>query len=177
MTEDRHRRRRRVSRPKLWATFPGWFPRDSSSSASAGAVSSGGLSCRRDAGVWRRSHRDVREDLDRRWCVFRGLDAEVQSARAEWPKVTSVLRCGRPWRTIVDGATKKHADLVVMGTHGRRGLPHAPRERLRLQYATYDLRIERRRLSTMTWFMPSRWFFKNARYVGDGGFRRLATVA
>jgi nucleotide-binding universal stress UspA family protein len=34
----------------------------------------------------------------------------------------SVLQSGPPWREIIAAAEKEHADLIVIGTHGRRGL-------------------------------------------------------
>jgi len=55
----------------------------------------------------------------------KGLDAELLRAAAEWPKVKSVLRRGKPWREVIDVAVEEHADLIVMGTHGRQGIAHA----------------------------------------------------
>jgi len=37
----------------------------------------------------------------------------------------TVLRTGVPWEEILDTAKKLDVGLIVMGTHGRRGLPRA----------------------------------------------------
>lgn len=39
--------------------------------------------------------------------------------------ITSVLKQGPTWRTIIDTATELGAGMIVMGTHGRHGLPRA----------------------------------------------------
>lgn len=39
--------------------------------------------------------------------------------------VTSELRQGAVWREVVAVAKERHVDLVVVGSHGRRGLPRA----------------------------------------------------
>lgn len=39
--------------------------------------------------------------------------------------IRSVIRQGVPWQTIVDYAQEIGAGMIVMGTHGRRGLPRA----------------------------------------------------
>ena len=36
--------------------------------------------------------------------------------------VTSLLKQGEPWQTIIDTAKESGADMIVMGTHGRTGL-------------------------------------------------------
>jgi nucleotide-binding universal stress UspA family protein len=43
--------------------------------------------------------------------------------RVSWAK--SVLKAGVPWQEIVATSKALHADLIVMGTHGRRGVNHA----------------------------------------------------
>lgn len=48
---------------------------------------------------------------------------ELLKKRVPWAK--SVLRTGVPWREILETAKGLRADLIVMGTHGRRGLDHA----------------------------------------------------
>jgi nucleotide-binding universal stress UspA family protein len=53
------------------------------------------------------------------------LDAAVTDVRARIPEVRCALRRGQAWEEILKEATEGHADLVVLGTHGRRGLPHA----------------------------------------------------
>jgi nucleotide-binding universal stress UspA family protein len=37
----------------------------------------------------------------------------------------TLLKIGTPWQEIIDTATRLDAGLIVMGTHGRRGLPRA----------------------------------------------------
>src|SRR5262245_24944090 len=37
------------------------------------------------------------------------------------PRATPVAEAGEPRATIIDHALSHHADLIVMGTHGRRG--------------------------------------------------------
>jgi nucleotide-binding universal stress UspA family protein len=39
--------------------------------------------------------------------------------------IAAELRQGSPWREINAFAKERHADLIVVGTHGRRGLPRA----------------------------------------------------
>lgn len=39
-------------------------------------------------------------------------------------KATTEVRVGSPASTIVDFAVEQHADLIVMGTHGRGGIAH-----------------------------------------------------
>ena len=45
--------------------------------------------------------------------------------RAPGVKVKSDLRQGAAWREIDEAATELKADLIVLGTHGRRGLARA----------------------------------------------------
>jgi nucleotide-binding universal stress UspA family protein len=54
------------------------------------------------------------------------LDAAVTEAGAQIDGVVhGVLRRGRPWEEVVAVGADMRADLVVVGTHGRRGLPRA----------------------------------------------------
>jgi nucleotide-binding universal stress UspA family protein len=53
------------------------------------------------------------------------LDAAVTEARAHLDSVRGVLRRGRPWEEVIAMGADMRADLVVVGTHGRRGLPRA----------------------------------------------------
>jgi nucleotide-binding universal stress UspA family protein len=41
------------------------------------------------------------------------------------PSATSILRMGIAWEQILEAAKATDADLIVMGTHGRRALAHA----------------------------------------------------
>jgi nucleotide-binding universal stress UspA family protein len=52
---------------------------------------------------------------------------EVVKARAAAAKadVAVSLRCGNPWAEITAAAEETKADLIVMGTHGRRGFARA----------------------------------------------------
>jgi nucleotide-binding universal stress UspA family protein len=50
------------------------------------------------------------------------LDREVFRARRRYGRVDGVLGTGAPWREIVDQVVDGGYDLVVMGTHGRRGV-------------------------------------------------------
>lgn len=50
------------------------------------------------------------------------LDKAVAKAQARYPRVEGVLLSGQPWEQILEAIRQSHADLVVMGTHGRRGL-------------------------------------------------------
>jgi nucleotide-binding universal stress UspA family protein len=54
-----------------------------------------------------------------------GLDAAVLGAQRTWPRVSGVLRQGKPWREIVDHAAEIAPQIIIMGTHGRSGLERA----------------------------------------------------
>ena len=53
------------------------------------------------------------------------LDRALAELRKEFPEAVGVLRSGAPWEEILEVAKEKSATLIVMGTHGRRGLKHA----------------------------------------------------
>jgi nucleotide-binding universal stress UspA family protein len=53
------------------------------------------------------------------------LDEIVAQSRDSAVDVESVLRTGPPWSEITATARDMHADLIVVGTHGRRGLSRA----------------------------------------------------
>lgn len=53
------------------------------------------------------------------------LDALASRARERYPKIDAYAVEGEPWEEILRGALQHHADLIVMGTHGRRGLSRA----------------------------------------------------
>lgn len=50
------------------------------------------------------------------------LDAAVARAKKSCTDVESVLAIGSRWERILEVATKRHADLIIMGTHGKEGL-------------------------------------------------------
>ncbi len=53
------------------------------------------------------------------------LDDTMKPVRERAPRAGAMLRRGPPWEQILDAAKELRADLVVVGTHGRRGLSHA----------------------------------------------------
>jgi nucleotide-binding universal stress UspA family protein len=59
------------------------------------------------------------DDLSR--AARAALDEVLRKARDRYPKTDAVLACGEPSRQIVDAAVACGAELIVMGTHGRRG--------------------------------------------------------
>ena len=52
------------------------------------------------------------------------LEKEVARARQSVPGANGVLRHGSPTDTILAFAAQDGSDLLVVGTHGRRGVPH-----------------------------------------------------
>lgn len=55
----------------------------------------------------------------------RTLAAALASVRARYPQTESAVAFGEPWHQILECASGLGADLIVMGTHGRRGISHA----------------------------------------------------
>jgi nucleotide-binding universal stress UspA family protein len=53
------------------------------------------------------------------------LDKAVASTKSSGVAVRSVLHQGDPWQRVLSTIEEVSANLVVMGTHGRRGLPRA----------------------------------------------------
>lgn len=53
------------------------------------------------------------------------IDALLAAVHKERPDAQAILARGIPWREIIDAIEQKKPDLVVMGTHGRRGLVRA----------------------------------------------------
>lgn len=51
--------------------------------------------------------------------------ARLAEAKAKYANVDAIVRCGQPWQEILTAIVEQEVDLVVMGTHGREGLPHA----------------------------------------------------
>jgi nucleotide-binding universal stress UspA family protein len=45
--------------------------------------------------------------------------------KARWQKTDGLIAEGFPWEQIIDVAKERGADLIVMGTHGRRGISRA----------------------------------------------------
>jgi nucleotide-binding universal stress UspA family protein len=53
------------------------------------------------------------------------LDELLRAVRADCPGAKGVVRVGVAWEQILVVAAEVGADVVVMGTHGRRGIAHA----------------------------------------------------
>ena len=53
------------------------------------------------------------------------LDTFMGTVRDRYPRTRGVLKVGVAWEQILAAAAEVHADLVVIGTHGRRGIAHA----------------------------------------------------
>ncbi|WP_394842366.1 universal stress protein [Pendulispora brunnea] len=49
------------------------------------------------------------------------LDAVLAGARERYARIEAVLAWGEPWQEILEGSRACRAELIVMGTHGRRG--------------------------------------------------------
>ncbi len=54
----------------------------------------------------------------------KGLASALKDLRTQMPSAEGALRSGEAWPEIVKAITELAPDLVVMGTHGRRGLSH-----------------------------------------------------
>ncbi len=52
------------------------------------------------------------------------LRTALASVQRALPTADSKLKTGQPWSGILDAIGETQADLVVMGTHGRRGVSH-----------------------------------------------------
>jgi nucleotide-binding universal stress UspA family protein len=53
------------------------------------------------------------------------LDIATTELKTRMPTAESMIRCGVAWEEILAAASLVHADLIVLGTHGRRGLHRA----------------------------------------------------
>jgi nucleotide-binding universal stress UspA family protein len=53
------------------------------------------------------------------------LNSALASVQQKLPQAKAILRSGVPWREILSAVEEVAADVVVMGTHGRRGVTHA----------------------------------------------------
>jgi nucleotide-binding universal stress UspA family protein len=53
------------------------------------------------------------------------LDKLLRSVRDICPAAKGVFKVGAPWEQILAAAGEVGADVIVVGTHGRRGVTHA----------------------------------------------------
>jgi nucleotide-binding universal stress UspA family protein len=53
------------------------------------------------------------------------LEKEAAPLRGKGVEVSTVLQVGTPWEEILETAKALDVGLIVVGTHGRRGLPRA----------------------------------------------------
>lgn len=53
------------------------------------------------------------------------LDAKAAKLRERFPALESMMRTGIAWEEILAASQETGVDLIVMGTHGRTGLPRA----------------------------------------------------
>jgi nucleotide-binding universal stress UspA family protein len=53
------------------------------------------------------------------------LDKLLATVKARVPRAKATLLMGIPWQGVMSAIKELGPDLVVMGTHGRRGLSHA----------------------------------------------------
>jgi nucleotide-binding universal stress UspA family protein len=53
------------------------------------------------------------------------LGALLGAVLTRLPSARQLLAVGSPWEQILDSAGQVGADLIVVGTHGRRGMRHA----------------------------------------------------
>jgi nucleotide-binding universal stress UspA family protein len=49
----------------------------------------------------------------------------LEPIRSRLPSATGLVRCGSPWEQILEVAREQGADLIVVGSHGRKGVPRA----------------------------------------------------
>lgn len=54
-----------------------------------------------------------------------GLDRSLARHKGDGVTMRAVVRQGDAWRSVLDAAAEFSAGMIVMGTHGRRGLPRA----------------------------------------------------
>lgn len=78
--------------------------------------------------IWSTPNFDYAEALswpidDMQNAARNALDATLAATQKIYPKTDAILREGLTWREILDVAKELGCDLIVMGTHGRRGLP------------------------------------------------------
>ena len=56
--------------------------------------------------------------------ALKRLETALESVKKAVPDADSRLKTGLPWTGILEAIGETQADLVVMGTHGRRGVSH-----------------------------------------------------
>jgi nucleotide-binding universal stress UspA family protein len=54
-----------------------------------------------------------------------GVKAAIRPWQGHGVKIEGVVRQGKPADEIIEAARERKADLIVLGTHGRRGIAHA----------------------------------------------------
>lgn len=52
------------------------------------------------------------------------LDELLEATRARFPAAKGICKIGVPYEQIIQVAAESGCDLVVLGTHGRRGMAH-----------------------------------------------------
>jgi nucleotide-binding universal stress UspA family protein len=52
------------------------------------------------------------------------LDRETERVQARFPEVKSLFVPGYAWRAIIEAVGEYGFDLIVIGTHGRKGVEH-----------------------------------------------------
>jgi nucleotide-binding universal stress UspA family protein len=53
------------------------------------------------------------------------LDDELAKLVKRWPRSSALFMKGPPWQQVLRACEEVHPDLIVMGTHGRKGISHA----------------------------------------------------
>lgn len=53
------------------------------------------------------------------------LGEELRRTRERLPAAKSLVKCGVPWEQILGAASESSADLIVVGSHGRKGVSRA----------------------------------------------------
>ncbi len=56
--------------------------------------------------------------------AIKRLETTLEGVKKLVPQADSMLKTGLPWTGILEAIGDTQADLVVMGTHGRRGVSH-----------------------------------------------------
>ncbi|HKO51421.1 MAG TPA: universal stress protein [Polyangiaceae bacterium] len=66
---------------------------------------------------------DVSAQIER--AAVERLNEALTQLKQRFPAAKAVLRAGVPWEEVLNAAREVKADLIVLGTHGRRGLERA----------------------------------------------------